>query len=94
MINYTGQTVKVLVDKANNAHHPTEDRFVKSGDLIVIKAVNSGGGLLVFDIDPKFKVISTRENGPNTQQIEKRFVELIPNPWEGLVSLKELHECF
>lgn len=87
MNEYTGKTVKVIKDWANQAHHPTEDRFVKNGDLIFIKAENTVG-LLVFDVNPKFRVISTKENGPNTQQIEKRFVEL--SQWAGLVDLKEL----
>ena len=87
--NYIGKTVRVIKDNANSAHHPTEDRYVKIGDLIVIKAINKGG-LLVFDVDPKFTVNSTSENGRNTQKIEIRFVELVPNPWAGLVEIESL----
>lgn len=84
--DYIGKTVEVLKDNANRAHHPTEDRELRKGDLILIKKVDRG--VLVFDVDPKFSLINGIY-GPNTQFINSNFVKF-NNPWAGLVEIESL----
>lgn len=85
--NYIGKTVEVLIDNASSAHHPTEARYLKKGDIILIKEVDKGG-VLVFDIDPKFSLINGIF-GPNTQFIDCQYVKFL-NPWAGLVEIESL----
>ncbi len=41
MEKYLNKTVRVLVDGASYARHPTEPRYVQKGDLITITRVTS-----------------------------------------------------